>query len=251
MAGGGQPLSRAGPRGPDAAGDHRQRTRASARLGSILRAVLLAPRDGFPAAFKAADRRSSAGLRPPEGLAPFVLAALGGAALFLLWLKLGALLGLRQSTRADYRPEFLVAAVALGAALGLAGQALWGSVGVHVVRPLGGSSPARDLRTVWGASAFPNTFALALLPVDLFISGPAIFTSGRIGDSLATAWAALSISLALALALWSLWLFSRGVQMATGVGTARAWLLTAVGGLCLVGVVGVVFGAAAALGGPA
>src|SRR5688500_1684020 len=53
--------------------------RGSARLGLTLRSVLLSPHDGFAAALKSTERRSRAGRRPAEGLAPYVLAAVGGA----------------------------------------------------------------------------------------------------------------------------------------------------------------------------
>ena len=79
-------------RAAEGAKQGRERSHASARLGLTLRSVLVAPRDGFQAALAAADRRARAGLRPAEGMAPVVLSAFGGAALALLWLKIGALL---------------------------------------------------------------------------------------------------------------------------------------------------------------
>jgi Yip1 domain len=208
--------------------------RASARLGLTLRTVLISPRDGFRAAFQATDRRERAGRHPAEGLAPFLLAALAGAALFMLWLKVGGLFGWRESPRSQFRSEFLVGALITGALLGLAGQALWSVAGRHAVRALGGRASGRDLRTVWGAAGFPQVLSLALLlPLDLLIVGPATFTTERLTDSVATAWAALSIALSAALALWSLWLFVRGVETASGMGTARALAGTLFAGLCL------------------
>lgn len=208
--------------------------RASARLGLTLRTVLVTPKEGFGAAFQAAERRERAGRGPAGGLAPLVLAALAGAALFLLWLKIGGLVGLRSSSSAQYRSEFLVAALVTGALLSLAAQGLWSAVGHHALRALGGQARGRDLRTVWGAAGFPLVLSLVLiLPLDLLIVGPATFTTERLTDPVATAWAALSIAASLGFASWSGWLFVRGVEAAAGVRTGRALVGALIAGLCL------------------
>ncbi|MGH2808196.1 MAG: hypothetical protein ACRDKT_13085 [Actinomycetota bacterium] len=225
--------------------DTTPRSNASARLGLTLRSVLLTPRDGFAAALKAAERRARAGSRPAEGLSPYVLAAIGGASLMMLWLKLGALLGLREVCTADNITAYIVASLVLGAVLGLIAQAVWGGVGPRAMRGLHTEVAGRDLRLVWGASNFPQVFALVLLlPLDLAIVGTDTFTTAKLGDSLATAWAAFSIALAISVALWSLFLFVRGLEVAGGIGMKKALLATLMGLACLAVVVGVlVFGA--------
>jgi hypothetical protein len=198
----------------------RAATRSSARLGLTLRAILLTPERGFEAAVKAADRRERAAQKPSEGVSPYVLAAAGGAAALLLWLKIGALAGLRHAPLDSYRAEYITASVVAGAVLGVLTQLLWGAVGA---RTLGApQASARNLRLVWGAAAFPQLLTLiVLLPLDLLIVGPGAFTTDRLGDPLATAWAALSIALSVAFAMWAAYLFVRGVAVTTRAGRMR------------------------------
>ncbi len=217
------------------AASDRATTRSSARLGLTLRSVLVAPLAGFESAFNVAERRARVGRHPAEGFAPFVVAAFGGASLLVLWLKVGGLLGLRDSAGSDFRWAYLGTVLVLGALMSLIGQGLSGVAGRYVARAMGGGALGRDLRTVWGASSFPHVFALVfLLPLDLVIVGPATFTTDRLTDPLGRAWAALSVALAVSFALWSGWLFVRGTQAATGFDGLRALLAATVAVLCLV-----------------
>jgi hypothetical protein len=213
--------------------------RASARLGLTLRSVLLSPRDGFRAAMKALARRAAAGERPAAGYTPYVLAAIGGAAAAVLWLKVGAIAGTRDVARASYRWDFVVATLVLGAVVALIAQAMWGVVGTYVVRALGGNVQPSALRLVWGAASLPHVVALlVLLPLDLVIAGPDALTSERLADPLATVWSALSLSLGLALGAWSLFLIERGVETASGLRSLRASVGVIVAIACLAAVVG-------------
>src|ERR671914_117351 len=161
-----------------------QTARSSARLGLTLRLVLLAPGQGFESALMGAERRDRAAQRPAEGYAPYLLAAVGGAALFLMWLKIGALSGLRDE--ASYRLVYLVMALGLGAILGLVAQALWGLTGGRLFESH--RATPRNLRLVWGLAAFPNVVTLSvLLPLDLVVVGPAGYTAARLADPVATA----------------------------------------------------------------
>lgn len=213
----------------------------SARLGLTLRSVLLSPHDGFAAAFKITERRSRAGRRPAEGASPYVLAAIGGAALASLWLKIGALSGLREVCPDRYVAVNITAALVLGAVLGLLAQAIWGAAGRSVVRAFRGETERAPLRLVWGASAFPQVVALVLLlPLDLLIVGTDTYTTGSLEDPLSTAWAAFSIAIGISLAVWSLFLFVRGVEVAGGIGFWKALGATGIAALCFALVVGVV-----------
>lgn len=199
---------------------------------------------------RASVRRERAGRRPAEGVAPSVLAAVGGAGGMLLWLKLGSALGLRRVSGASFRWSYLVLAVAAGALLGLLGQAVWSVLGPRLARGLGGEARSSDLRLVWGGSSLPQVFALfVLLPLDLTIAGQASFTDVRFADSLSAAWASLSVALAVALALWSLYLFVRGTQVATGMSAARVSLMTFAAAGCLAVVTGAALLGAVAAGG--
>ena len=215
----------------------RHRATTPTRLGLTLRSVALSPRAGYSSAKRTGERRARAGERLPEGVAPYVLAAAGGAALMCLWLKLGALTGLRQARIGQYDAAVVVAALLLGVVVSLTGQMLWGSLGPRVVKRLGGEAKPRDLRLVWGASFFPLMGVLALLPFDLVIVGTGIFTVDPLPDPIATAWAALSISVGVALLIWSGWVFLRGVEVASGLRLRRALVAASVGGLCFLAIV--------------
>ena len=202
----------------------RERGQASAQLGLTLRSVLLTPGRGFAAAFATADRRARAGRRPVEGVAPFVLAALGGAATALLWLKVGALMGVREVCSATYLTGYIVAAGVLGALFALLAQSLWGFIGPRSIALLrGDASRPYEMRLIWGASAFPQVFALVLLlPLDLLIVGRDTFTTAELVDPVSTAWAAFSIAIGFSALIWCLYLLVRGVQVSSGLGGWKA-----------------------------
>ena len=223
------------------------RARASGQLGLSLRSVLLTPSAGFRSVFETDKRRAREGARPAEGIAPYVLSALGGASLVAFWLKAGSLFGVRQVAGDQFRWSYLIAAAVGGALISLLGQLLWGWTGAGAARALGSSAPARELRVVWGASAFPQVFALLLLiPLDLLIVGPATFTSERLQDPLSTGWAAMSIALSASLIAWSTFIFFRGIQVSSSLGVARSLAVVVVAAASLAGVTAL---GAVALGG--
>ena len=222
----------------------------SAQLGATLRSVLVAPKAGFEAAARSTQRRARLGDSPAEGYAPYVLGALGGAAAMLLWLKVSVLAGLRVDSTVTFRWSFLVAAALVGGILGLIAQFVWGLLGTRLIERIGGEVTVREIRMVWGASAFPQVFGLlVLVPLDLLIVGPSTFTSARLADSVASAWAALSIAIALSLTLWSLYLFIKGVSVVSGIRLRKALGASTVALLCLAVVVLVFRFAAVALAG--
>jgi len=103
-----------------------------------------------------------------------------------------------------------------------------------VVRAFGGGFSGRDARVVWGVSAFPQVFTvLVLLPLDLIIVGPEIFATTKPGDSVATGWAAISVALCLLMAVSSLSLFVRGMQVVAKLDIVRAIGAVVVAGACL------------------
>jgi len=223
----------------------------SAQLGATLRSVLVAPQAGFEAAARATQRRARLGESPAEGYAPYVLGALGGAAAMLLWLKVSVLAGLRVDSTVTFRWSFLIAAAVLGGILGSVAQFAWGALGTRLIERIGGEVTKREIRMVWGASAFPQVFGLLLVPLDLLIVGPSTFTSAKLADSVASAWAALSIAMALSLTLWSLYLFIKGVSVVSGIRLRKALAASTAAFLCLAFVVAAFRFAAVALGGGA
>ena len=201
--------------------------RASARLGLTLRAVLITPKQGFESAMAAADRRARAARKPAEGVTPYVLSALGGAALFVLWLKIGALFDLREAPRSSFRSAYLIGVVGVGAVLGVVCQAIWAGASSWILGS--DAAPRRNLRLLWGAAALPQVFALLLLPLDLLVAGPGAFTTTRLEDPLGAAWAASSIALGGAFAVWAAYLFVRGVGITSKAGPLRVVAATAAG----------------------
>lgn len=226
------------------------RAASSAHLGATLRTVLLAPRAGFESALRTTRRRKRLNKPRPEGVAPYILSVVGGASAAFLWLKVSPLAGLRADSPLHFRWQYLVAAGILGALLMVAGQFLWGALGPRLLRPLGFDTEPRELRLVWGASAFPQVFALFLLvPMDLAIVGPATFMNARVDDAVSGGWAALSVALAVAMGIWSMWVFVRGMQVAGGVSAGRAALTAGPALLCFLGLVSVLRMAALSLAG--
>lgn len=167
-----------------------------------------------------------------------MLSALGGAAVALLWLKIGALLGVREVCNASYLAGYIVATAVLGAVLALFAQSLWGLIGPRSATALHGETPQRyEFRLVWGASAFPQVFSLLLLlPLDLLIVGQDTFTTTELVDPVSTAWAAFSIALGVSALVWSLFLLVRGVGSATELSGSRV-LLCATGAVLSVALV--------------
>ena len=211
----------------------------SARLGLTLRRVLLAPHDGFAAAFKTAERRAKAGRRPAEGVSPYVLAAIGGASATALWLKLGSLSGLRRACTDQHLGLLVAAALVVGALLGLLAQQFWGGVGPATIRGLHGDTDRGSLRLVWGAAAFPQVvWLLVLLPLDLLIIGTDAYSPSSLEDPLSTAWAAFSIAIGISLAVWSLFLFVKGLEVAAGIGFWKAVAAMSVASVFFVAVIG-------------
>jgi hypothetical protein len=228
------------------------RSAASAQLGGTLRSILVSPQEGFRAAFASADKRQRFGARVPEGAASFVIGACGGAALMFLWLKLGGLLNLRSMAPADFRWSYVFVAAFGGALLGLIAQIVWGSIGRIVLgRMEAPTTPAR-MRLSWGASALPQVFALLVLfPLDVLITGRALFTGERISASFPAVWAALSVAISVSLAAWSGYLFWRGVQTGSGATAAHTGIALLAAAGCLVVVVAAFLVAAVGLAGTA
>lgn len=143
----------------------------------------------------------------------------------LLWLKVGTILGTRRVAPADFRWSFLVVALVGAALLALLAQSLWGVLGRSAVD----TSPSAA-RFVWGASAAPQIFAVGpLLGLDLLLVGSETFTAAKLTDPLAAGWAALSIALSISVAVWSMYLFYRGVQVAGDLSPMKAILSVVLG----------------------
>lgn len=164
----------------------------------------------------------------------------------LLWLKVRTVVGEPEVSQAQFDWGVFFFALLAGALIGIAAQMLWAVVAPAVVARFGGEARPRDLRIVWGGSAFPQAIAVAvLLPLDIVISGGKTFTEGST-DALSAAWTGLSAATSLSLGVWSLWVFFRGVETIAGLPAARSLVSVGVAALCLV-VVTAAFGVAGVL----
>ncbi|HEX2196296.1 MAG TPA: hypothetical protein VHJ76_05155 [Actinomycetota bacterium] len=179
----------------------------SARLGATVRGVLVSPASAFVPALKRVEASA-------EGTSTFVLAALGGAAAMLLWLKVRALVGFRAVAPSDFHWGYFVTSLLFAAIVGVLAQLAWSFAAPRAGGPDAGSP--RSFRAVWALSAFPQLpVLLLLLPLDLLFVGDKAFTATDGGDTVALAWMALSTALAVSLAAWSLYVFVRGTHVAT------------------------------------
>jgi hypothetical protein len=207
--------------------DRADALRSSARLGLTIRSLLLSPSEGFASATRAADRRRRAGRRIAEGTTPYLLAALGGAGVMAMWLKVGALAGLREPAL-DFRSSYLAVALIVGAVMGLISVVSFGGVAARVIGTA--SATPSNMRLAAGLAALPHVLTVVfLVPLDLLIVGPEMFTTQRLADPLATAWAAFSIAVGVAMTMWSVALFVLGVRVVSDGGPARTVTAAVIG----------------------
>jgi hypothetical protein len=213
---------------------------------------MLTSRDGFAQVLAVTEQRRDRGFRTPEGAAPTVLAALGGAGLMVSWLKLAGIAELRAVPAADFRWAYLLSSLLLGAIGGVLAQLMWSVMAGWAGERMGRRVDQAELRTVWGAASFPLVFTLfPLLVLDIAIVGRATFTTERLGDPLATGWAAISIAMGAALVVWWMFLVTRGFAATTGFSFWRSLPGLLVALLCTAGLMMGVRGLGLLLGGGA
>lgn len=215
-------------------------SRGSARLGATVRGVIVSPGTAFVPALKRAETTD-------EARSTYVLAALGGAAAMLLWLKVRALVGFRALSPSEFDWGFLFVSLILAALVAVAAQVVW-----SFVAPRAGGTDAgspRSFRAVWAFSAFPQIAALLVLaPLDLLLVGENAFTASDDGDTVALAWMALSTAFAVSLAVWSAYVFVKGTSAATRATAGRAAAVVAASVVSVIAIVAIVAGALAGLG---
>ena len=185
----------------------------SANFGATVRGVLVSPATGFVPALKRVESAA-------EGSSTYVLGALGGASVLLLWLKVSGLFGIREFAAADFTWGIFAVWLVLAGLIGLAAQAVWSFAAPRAAGP-DAASP-RSFRAVWALSAFPHLPALLLLlPLDVLFVGGRVFTTEAIGDSVSTAWVALSTAASVSLGAWAGYVFVRGTHAASRATPAR------------------------------
>jgi hypothetical protein len=146
----------------------------------------------------------------------------------LLWLKLAGLVGLREVAADEFGWGVLASALILAAIVGVLAQVAWSFLAPRAGGPDAGSP--RSFRAVWALSAFPQVpTLLLLLPLDAILVGGKAFTTDRVGDSVSTAWMALSTAISLSLAVWSAYVFWKGTQAATRASVGKTALVAGLG----------------------
>lgn len=205
----------------------------SARFGATVRSVLVSPGSAFVPALKRAETSA-------ESRSTFLLAALGGAAALLLWLKIRALLG--ALTPPDFRWSFFVTWLVTAAVVAVVAQTAWSFAAPRLAGPDAGSP--RSFRAVWALSAFPQIGVLLVLtPLDVLLVGRDAYTASDGGDSVALAWMALSTATSVSLAAWSAFVFAKGTHVAARATAARSAAVITLGfvsaGVAVAAVVGI------------
>jgi hypothetical protein len=133
-----------------------------------------------------------------------------------LWLKLTSLLKIFDRPISATEWSFVLGGLALGAILASIAYVAWTRLAPRAIDSDRDVSRAR-LRVAWSFSDFPLAlYAAVLLPLDLLIVGPEIFSTDRLDGTFAMVWSALSLALLVASAAWSVYLFVRGVEAAVG-----------------------------------
>ena len=163
-----------------------------------------------------------------------MLAALGGAFLVLMSLKVRGLTGLRAAPLNEFRWGVFALALVVGAVTGVVGHLVFGVFGAPLVSRFGHRCEARDLRTIWAVAGFPVAIGFCVLVIlDVLIGGREAYSSLE-DDALITGWAAGSLALGVSLAIWSLYLFAKGLGVAAGLGVPRRIMVMLVAAVCLV-----------------
>ena len=153
---------------------------------------------------------------------------LAGAATMALWLKVTTLVQIADRPRSETSWDTVLPALALGALVGILAYVLWTRLAPRLATAASGGATTERLRLAWSFSDFPlAVYAALILPLDLALVGPEVFSTDSLQGDLATVWSAISTALLLATAVWSVFLFVRGVEAASGArGRAILPLLT-------------------------
>ena len=134
----------------------------------------------------------------------------------VLWLRLTSLLRIFDRPISATEWSFVLGGLVLGAILAAIAYVIWTRLAPRMIDSDRGLSKDR-LRVAWSFSDFPLALYVAvLLPLDLLIVGPEIFSTDRLDGTFAMIWSAMSLALLVALAAWSVYLFVRGVDAASG-----------------------------------
>jgi hypothetical protein len=182
----------------------------SSNLGGRLRNVLLSPRSGFRSALR--PEVAAAAARSPMSV---FIVLLGGMATMALWLRVTGLVQLAERPTAETEWDTVLPALVLGAVVAALAYLVWTRSAPRLTKTAKSVTSDR-LRLVWSFSGFPlAAYTLLILPLDLLLVGPEVFSTDKLDGTFAMIWSALSLALLLAAYTWAVFLFVRGLQATT------------------------------------
>ena len=188
------------------------RRSTSTALGGRLRSVLMSPRSGFRSAMR--DGVATRAARSP--LTSFMV-LLGGIATMALWLKVTGLAQVADRPSAEATWATVLPTLALGGLFGILAYISWSRYAPRMIQTGKAETMSERLKLVWSFADFPLAlYAAVILPLDFLIVGPEIFSTDPVEGTFAMIWAGLSVALLVSAAAWSIYLFTRGVEAATG-----------------------------------
>lgn len=156
-------------------------------------------------------------------------------------LKVTGLVGLVDRPAEDTTWGAMLPALLLGGLIGVIDYSLWGRFAPRLARRLGGETDRNKVRLIRAFGDFPlAAYVAVVLPLDLLIVGPEVFSTTRIEGSFPMVWAALSVALALSATAWTIFLMHRGIEAACRV-RGRATVLMLAFGLSIYLAVAAVF----------
>ena len=151
-----------------------------------------------------------------------------------LWLKVTGLVQLADRSVAETGWDTVLPALGLGGVLGVVAYLLWTRFAAGLTGAGDRKASSNRLRVAWAFSDFPLAmYALLILPLDLLIVGPEVFSTDRPDGTFAMVWSALSVAVLVAVAVWSIFLFIRGLETATRPGSGVVFRLAATAGIAV------------------
>lgn len=196
--------------------------------GGAVRTALLSPGRGFRRILELARAGPGGWKRTVLVALP---AALGGAFLLLVFLKVRSLTGFRAEAPDDW--GVFAAGFAVAALAGVLAHFVFPLGATPLLGRLGRRVAGRDLRLIAGVAALPAAIGFTLLVVvDVLIAGREAYSEIS-GDTLLTGWTAGSLALAVAAGAWSLYLFMQALALAAEIRLRRSIMVVVVAGAAL------------------
>ena len=146
-----------------------------------------------------------------------LLVFLGGVGTMTLWLKVSLLIQQADQPQSETTWLTVTASLLLGGLLAAVSFVVWSRVAPRIAAARGSRTSIDRVRVAWAFSDFPLAIYVSIMvPLDLLLVGPEIFSSETLEGSFAVTWSALSVGVLLAATAWSVFLFVKGLVAAAG-----------------------------------